>query len=199
MAQSGDVLEHPITREKFIYLKTARDTGGELFQFDFYGQPGAFAAAAHIHPRQSEKFTVLSGTLTARIAGKELHKGAGDDVVIPAGTPHVWWNAGDDELHMLVDYRPALRMENFFEAFFGLAQDGKVSRKTGLPNLVQMAIVLRAFRHEVILAQPPRLVQTLVFGALAPIGKLLGYTGMYPYPHAKRAQAQPQLQPHGVD
>jgi len=194
MAQSGDVLEHPVTGEKIIVLQTARDTGGELFQMDLYGRPGAFVAAAHIHPQQSEYFKVLSGTVRGRIAGKELVKIAGEEFLIPAGTPHVWWNGGEDELHMRIEVRPALRTENFFASFFGLAQDGKVNRKTGLPNLVQTAMSLRAYRNEIILARPPRLVQTLLFGALAPIGKLLGYKGEYPYPHAKQAQAQPQLQ-----
>lgn len=196
MAHSGDVLEHPITGEKLIYLKTARETDGAVFQLEVYGRPGAFVAAAHIHPRQTEQFTVLSGTLFARIAGKELHKGAGDDFVIPAGTPHVWWNAGDDELHMLLEFRPALRTEHFFEAFFGLAQDGKVSRTTGLPNLVQLAMIARAFRQEVVLARPPRLIQTLVFGVLAGFGRLLGYTGEYPYPYAKQAQVQAEIRSH---
>jgi quercetin dioxygenase-like cupin family protein len=194
VAQSGDVLEHPITGEKLIYRKTAHDTGGTSFEMDVYGQPGAFAAAAHVHPHQSEKFTVLSGTLAARIAGNEVHQVAGDEMVIPAGTPHVWWNAGEDELHMLLEFRPALRTENFFETFFGLAQDSKVSRKTGLPSLVQMAMILRTFHNELYLAQPPQLVQTLVFGVLAGIGKLLGYSGEYPYPYAKQVQAQPQIQ-----
>ena len=196
MAQSGDVLEHPVTGEKIIVLQTARDTGGELFQMDLYGRPGAFVAAAHIHPRQSEHFKVLSGTVRGRIAGKELVKIAGEEFLISAGTPHVWWNGGEDELHMRIEFRPALRTENFFESFFGLAQDGKVNRKTGLPNLVQTAMSLRAFQNEIILARPPRLVQTLLFGALAPIRKLLGYTGEYPYPHAKQAQAQ--LQPQAL-
>jgi quercetin dioxygenase-like cupin family protein len=196
VAQSGDVLEHPITGEKLIYRKTARDTGGAMFQLEVYGQPGAFAAAAHVHPHQSEKFTVLSGTLAARIAGREMHQVAGDAFVIPAGTPHVWWNAGEDELHMLLEFRPALRTETFFETFFGLAQDGKVSHKTGLPSLVQMAMILRAFHNELYLAQPPRLVQTIVFGVLAGFGKILGYTAEYPYPYAKQVQAQPQVQSH---
>jgi quercetin dioxygenase-like cupin family protein len=195
LAQSGDVLEHPITGEKLIYRKTARDTGGASFEMDVHGKPGAFVAAAHIHPHQSERFTVVSGTLTARIAGNEVHQVAGDELVIPAGTPHAWWNAGNDELHMILEFRPALRTETFFETFFGLAQDGKVSRKTGLPSLVRMAMVLRAFHNELVLAQPPRLVQSLVFGVLAGFGKLLGYTGEYPYPYAKQAEAQAKIQP----
>ena len=46
MIKSGDVLEHPVTREKIVFRKTARDTGGELLQADMYLQPGAFVAAA---------------------------------------------------------------------------------------------------------------------------------------------------------
>jgi quercetin dioxygenase-like cupin family protein len=190
MVRSGDVLEHPVTREKIIIRKTARDTGGELFQGDLYLQPGAFVAAEHIHPLQEERFEVMAGMLRGRVAGKAFASGPGETVVVPRGAPHVWWNAGDEELHCLVDLRPALRIESFFETFFGLAQDGKVDPKTGLPNLFQMALVMRTFPDELILARPPRLVQTLLFGALALIGRLLGYTGAYPYPQARQTHAR---------
>lgn len=192
MVKSGDVLEHPVTREKIVVRKTARDTGGELYQVDFYMQPGGFVAAEHIHPLQEERFEVISGTLRGRVAGKEVSGGPGEQLVVPAGTPHVWWNSGADELHVLVEFRPALRIENFFETFFGLAQDGKVNRKTGLANPLQMAMVMRAYRHELILARPPRLVQTLLFGLLALIGRLFGYKAEHPYPRSRQTQAQPQ-------
>lgn len=188
MVTSGDILIHPVTGEKIIFRKTARDTAGELLQADLYLQPGAFVAAEHIHPQQEERFAVISGTLCGRVAGNELRSAPGETVVVPRGTPHVWWNAGADELHVLVEVRPALRFENFFEAFFGLAQDGKVNPKTGLPNLIQLALLMRAFRPELVLAQPPQLVQTLLFGLLAPIGRLLGYRAEYPYPRARQAR-----------
>lgn len=190
MVKSGDVLEHPVTREKIVVRKTAHDTGGELFKGDLYLQPGAFVAAEHIHPLQVEHFEVISGTLRGRVAGKEVSGGPGEQLVVPAGTPHVWWNSGADELHVLVEFRPALRIENFFETFFGLAQDGRVNGKTGLPNVLQMAVVMRAYRHELILARPGRQVQTLLFGLLAPIGRLLGYKADYPYPRSRQTQVQ---------
>ncbi len=189
MVKSGDVLEHPVTREKLVIRKTARDTNGELFQADLYLPPGGFVAAAHIHPLQEERFEVVAGTLRGRIAGKELTRGPGEKLIVPAGAPHVWWNAGADELHVLGEVRPALRTENFFASFFGLAQDGKVHPKTGLPNLLQMAVLLRAHRHELILVQPPQWVQMLLFGALAPLGRLLQYKEEYPYPQARQVQA----------
>jgi quercetin dioxygenase-like cupin family protein len=190
MVTSGDVLEHPVTREKIVFRKTARDTGGELCQADLYLQPGAFVAAEHIHPLQEERFEVISGMLHGRVAGKELTSGPGETVVVPRGTPHVWWNSGDDELHVLVEVRPALRIESWFETFFGLAQDGKVNPKTGLPNLFQLSMMMRAYRDVLVLARPPRLVQTLLFGLLASLGRLLGYKAEYPYPHSRQAQTR---------
>lgn len=188
MVTSGAILAHPVTGEKILFRKTARDTAGELLQAELYLQPGGFVAAEHIHPQQEERFTVISGTLRGRVAGKELSSAPGETVVVPKGVPHVWWNTGADELHVLVEVRPALRLENFFETFFGLAQDGKVNPKTGLPNLVQLALVMRAYRHELVLAQPPRPVQTLLFGLLALIGRLLGYKAEHPYPQAKQVR-----------
>jgi quercetin dioxygenase-like cupin family protein len=190
--KSGDVLEHPVTRERIVVRKTSSDTGGELFQADIYVQAGGFVAAEHIHPMQEEIFEVISGTLRGRASGKEFTGGPGERIVVAAGTPHIWWNSGDVELHVLAEVRPALKIESFFETFFGIAQNGKVSPKTGLPNPLQMALLMRTYRNELILARPPRPVQTVLFGLLAPIGRLVGYKGEYAYPHAKRARTQPQ-------
>jgi quercetin dioxygenase-like cupin family protein len=186
------VLEHPITRERIVVRKTSRDTGGELFQADIYVQAGGFVAAEHIHPKQEEIFQVISGTLRGRASGKEFTGDPGERIVVSAGTPHIWWNSGDVELHVLAEVRPALKIETFFETFFGLAQDGKVSPRTGLPSPLQMALIMRAYRNELILARPPRPVQTVLFGLLAPIGRLIGYKAEYAYPYSKQTQTQPQ-------
>jgi quercetin dioxygenase-like cupin family protein len=192
MAKSGDILEHPVTREIIIVRKTSRDTGGKLYQADFTLEPGGFLAAEHIHPLQEERLEILSGTVRGRIGGKEWTAGAGETTVVPPGTPHDWWNAGDDDLRVRVDFRPALRTETFFETFFGLAQDGKVSPKTGLPNLLRTAVVLQAYRDELVLTRPPRFVQIVLLGLLAPIGRLLGYKADYPYPYGRKGQAEVQ-------
>ena len=70
MVAAGEVLEHPITREKIVFRKTARDTGGELCQADVYIQPGGFVAAEHIHPRQEERFEVIAGVLPRASGGQ---------------------------------------------------------------------------------------------------------------------------------
>ena len=189
MITPGDVLEHPITGETIIFRQTAATTGGKLVGVDFYMRPGAFVAAEHIHPHQEERFEVIAGTLSGRVGGKELAGVKGETVVVPPGTPHLWWNSGNEELHVRVEVRPALTIEGFFETFFGLAQAGKVSTKTGLPNPLQMAVTLRAYQDVLILAKPPRPVQTVLFGSLAAVGRVLGYKADYPYPYARQAQA----------
>jgi quercetin dioxygenase-like cupin family protein len=179
MARSGDVLEHPVTGERVVWRKAARDTNGEFLRGDLYAGPGGFVAAEHVHPKQEERFEVLAGVLGLRIDGHERILQAGQIAVVPPGRPHVWWNAGDGEAHVLGEFRPALRTEMFFETFFGLARDGKTNRK-GLPNPVRLAVLMREYEDELRLARPPFLVQKALFWPLAALGRLLDYRGWYP-------------------
>ncbi len=61
MARSGDVLEHPVTGERLVWRRVARDTNGEVVEGDLFALPGAHPAAAHVHPNQVERFGVLEG------------------------------------------------------------------------------------------------------------------------------------------
>ena len=189
MARTGDTIEHPVTGERIEFLTTAQDTGGESLRMELLVEPRGFAAAEHVHPRQDERFEILSGTLRYRVVGVEREADAGDTLVIPKGVPHVWENGGDEDLRMILEFRPALRSKEFFESYFGLGQDGKTDPKTGLPNPIRMAVALHEFRDEIYLARPPLLVQRVVFGTLALVGRLLGYPARYPYPHVGQRKA----------
>jgi quercetin dioxygenase-like cupin family protein len=80
---------------------------------EFFVRPGGFVAAEHVHPKQEERFEIRNGVARFRIRGDERDGHIGDAVVVPPSTRHVWWNAGDDELRMIVEIRPALRFESF--------------------------------------------------------------------------------------
>ncbi|MEO6088476.1 MAG: cupin domain-containing protein [Umezawaea sp.] len=179
MASTGDVLEHPVTGERLVWRLLAADTGGELLQADLYARPGGAVAAEHVHPHQQERFEVVSGTLRIRIDGREQTLTTGSVAVVPPGSRHVWWNAGEDEVHVIGDLRPALRSELFFQTFFGLAAEGKVN-KLGLPNLLQLAVLMHDFAPEIVLARPPVAVQRPLFAILALLGKAFGYRSTYP-------------------
>jgi len=60
-----------------------------------------------------------------------------------------------------------------------LARDGKVNQN-GRPNLLQSAVLACVYRQEWRLARPPYGIQVVLFGVLAPIGRLLGYRASYP-------------------
>jgi quercetin dioxygenase-like cupin family protein len=181
MVEAGEELVNPATGLRTVFRETARTTSGELLQVDWIGQPRWTTGPDHLHPYQEERFEVLSGTLGLRVAGAERRYGPGDAVIVLAGVPHAAWNAGEDDVHVLVDFRPALRTEVAFETLAGLARDGKTTA-AGVPrNPLRLALVLRAFEKEIRFVRPPMAVQKAVLGPLAAVGRLLGYGAEYPY------------------
>src|SRR5215204_3930913 len=129
MIRKGDVIENPVTGERLLFLETSRETGGEYVLVECTVQPSGFVAAAHSHPYQSERFEIESGTVAFKLDGKEIVAGPGETVVVPAGSPHKFWNAGETEAVFVTEVRPALQFERLLETMFALANDGKTNRK----------------------------------------------------------------------
>ncbi len=190
MAKAGDELVNPVTGLRTVFRKTAQETNGELLQVDWIGEPGWTTGPDHVHPLQEERFEVLSGRLGLRVEGVERVLGEGEALTAPVGSAHAAWNAGEGEVHALVDFRPALRTETAFETLAGLARDGKTNG-AGMPrNPLLLALVLRHFEDEIYFVRPPLAVQRVVFGVLARVARLLGYRAEYPYsyPYAGRSE-----------
>ena len=125
MARAGETIHNPVTGERLTWEQVAAGTAGRLVQGEMVLPPGGFVAAEHVHPKQEERYEVLSGELRLRLDGKALLAGPGDRVIVPIGRPHIWWNDGPDEVRFRVEVTPALRFETFLETVFGLAADGK--------------------------------------------------------------------------
>jgi quercetin dioxygenase-like cupin family protein len=189
MAKAGDELVNAVTGLRTVFRKTARETGGELLQVDWIGEPGWTTGPDHVHPRQEERFEVLSGKLGLRVEGVERVLGEGEEVTAPAGSAHAAWNAGEHQVHALIDFRPALRTETAFETLAGLARDGKTNKAGAPRNPLLLALVLRHFEDEIYFVRPPLAVQRVVFGAFASVARLLGYRAEYPYPYSRRSEA----------
>ena len=180
MAREGDAIESPVAGARIVFRKTARDTNGELLQYEEFLKGGGRGQREHVHPYQEERFKIISGTARIGVGGQERDYGAGKTVVVPAGIRHAWGNPSEEPVHVIIEFRPALRLETFLETHFGLAKDGKVNPKSGLPNPFQLAVVAREYEDEVYLARPSPLVQRVHYALFAPIGKLLGYEARYP-------------------
>ena len=182
MVRSGDSIENPVTGEAMTFLLTGRETAGELLRIDMNVRPGGFVAGEHVHPHQEERFQITSGQITLCVDGQERRYVKGDHVTIPAGTPHLWWNSGADDLRVILEFRPAGRFAEFITTFFALAQAGKTNRR-GLPtDPLQLGVTFAEYRDVLFATRPPFAVQQVLFGVLAPLGRLLGYGADEPYP-----------------
>jgi mannose-6-phosphate isomerase-like protein (cupin superfamily) len=178
MIRAGDIIENPVTGERIVFHQTSAETNGEAVVVETFVQPNGFVTAAHVHPMQEERFEIISGRLGLKVGGKEVVADPEETLTIPAGTPHRFWNAGDDEVRFRCTVRPALQFEQLLETMFALAADGKTNRK-GMPNLLRLAVIARAHFNVVRLPFPPAFVQRLGLALGAPLGRLLGYAPTY--------------------
>jgi mannose-6-phosphate isomerase-like protein (cupin superfamily) len=178
MIRTGQTIENPVAGERLIFHKTSRDTNGEYVKVETILQPGATVAAAHVHPYQTERFAVLEGTVGMKIGRKRVEVGPGAIVTVDAGTPHKFWNAGDGEARFVCIVRPAGEFEQLIETMFGLAADGKTSRK-GMPNPLRLAVIARHHFDDVRLPAIPHALQRAALALGAPLGLALGYGATY--------------------
>jgi mannose-6-phosphate isomerase-like protein (cupin superfamily) len=139
MATAGQTVVNRATGERVTFVKTAADTGGELLELELvWPRPGE-RAPAHVHPEMEERYEVVSGTAAFRIGGHEQTAGPGEVVTVPPGTTHRAWNPTDEEVRLKVEFRPALRWEEFVVRLFAGEEP--------------VADLMREFRREI---APPR-------------------------------------------
>ena len=178
MIRAGSAISNPVTGEHLVFHRTAGMTNGEYVLIEATVQPDGFVAAGHVHPLQSERFEVLSGTLGLRIGRRTLIAGAGDTATVPPGTAHRFWNAGPGEVRFLCEVRPALAFEQLLETMFALAEDGKTNKK-GMPNALRLAVIAKAHFDVVRLPYVPAALQRVGLVAGAALGRAFGYESSY--------------------
>lgn len=176
------IIEAPRSGKRVRYLKTADRTGGEYARFEMWlaPPPASHGPMKHIHPKQDEYLEVRDGILGIWHAGTTHRLWPGNSITIPTGDPHQFWNAGEEELHLIGEVRPALRTEPFMYITYGLGRDYPAT-PSGMPlNPLRLTPILNEYDDLLYLAFLPVWLQRLGVQCLAPIGRLLGYTAEYP-------------------
>ena len=138
MARKADTRRAPGYGERMIFLERPRETDGEYATFELRVRPHGFVAAATSTLTRRSPSRYAPARSLSWWTAKRTCAGRGR-ATVPAGVVHAWWNSGDEEGVAIVEFRPGWKTEEFFESFFGLAQDGKVNPNTGLPNLLWLA------------------------------------------------------------
>jgi quercetin dioxygenase-like cupin family protein len=178
MIRAGDSIQNPVTGERIVFRQTSGETNGEAVVIETYVQPDGFVAAPHVHPSQEERFEVLRGSVGFKLGRKKIVAGPGQRLTVPAGTPHRFWNAGDEVAHFVCEIRPALQFESLIETMFTLAAEGRTNRK-GMPGLLQLAVIANAHFDTVRLPFPPAILQRIGLTLGSPVGRAFGYRPVY--------------------
>ena len=172
-------VRNPAIGHQVTFLQTAEQTNGELLQIEYgvYQPESKPSIPLHIHLKCEERFEVISGQLGVVLDGERRVLGPDEQLLIPAGTPHTFWNAGVGELRFITDVRPPGELQTYWQTLFGLAEDGKVN-SDGLPNLLQLAVVAPlADSYDPRIPVP---VMKIVIAVLGGFGRLAGYKAKYP-------------------
>jgi mannose-6-phosphate isomerase-like protein (cupin superfamily) len=177
MATSGQVLKNPRTGDQTTFYLTAADTAGALLRFEEQRSAEYSGPPAHIHLHQSEMFTVLEGTARIQMNGENHFLRQDETLTVPAGTPHTWSNGGQSQVRVMIEFRPALRMEQFTESLALLGSRGSDSTQLTRPSILQMALL--ALEYDAFLAGPPIFLQRVIFLALKPLALARGYRASY--------------------
>lgn len=138
-----------------------------VFPANFPGPP------RHFHPRQEERFEVLTGVLDVFLDGDWRELSAGQSITIPAGTHHAVRNSGDEPVQMRNIHTPALGFPAYMATLHALLTSGGIK---SLPpknprSVILLAMLGCAHERTLISVRPPqRMLRALAF-----IGKRLGY------------------------
>ncbi|GAA4410497.1 hypothetical protein GCM10023187_35170 [Nibrella viscosa] len=178
MAKQGDKITNARTGQRMLFLRTGKETNGELLEIESFNLKSSMREPIHVHPKQESTAKVISGRLHFLVNGKEQIIGPGESITIPAGAPHCFWNEDDTEAHSVQQFSPALHIDEFFESFFALANDGKLNDQ-GMPPFLQLPLMGLKHKDEIRVINPPWPMQLLSYLILAPISFLMGYRPTY--------------------
>lgn len=178
MAFRNKILTNPHTRQDIKFLQTTRDTNGQLLEMESTYHAFSKEPPGHYHPNQEEDFTVLQGELSVRMDGLVRTLKQGDTLHIPKNKIHSMWNNAEGTTIVNWKVQPAMDTEYFLETAVGLINDGKTT-KSGMPKLLQVALMANKYADVFRLAKPPFGVQKALFLLLTPLAYLAGFRPTY--------------------
>jgi quercetin dioxygenase-like cupin family protein len=105
--QVGEIWENPVTRERATILELPYKNQEGRATAELTALVGARVMGEHRHPALVERFTVLEGELTVKLAGQTTVLRAGKTAVVEPGVWHDGWNASDrQDVRVRVEVTP---------------------------------------------------------------------------------------------
>lgn len=166
--------------EKLVFKAVQQDPAGDKLLVENFVVPGV-GPIMHTHWLQDECLTVVKGTIGYQLKGQpEQFASAGETVHFAKGTPHRFWNAGNEVLHCEGYIQPAHSIVFFLSSVFAAQNKSGQAR----PELFDIAYLATRYRSEYDMADIPPFVKRIVLPLVVRIGHWMGK-----YPHFKGAPA----------
>jgi quercetin dioxygenase-like cupin family protein len=118
----GTELVNPRAGTKTVFVATAASTGGEYVEIEVTYAPNSAPPPKHLHPSQTETFSVVTGSIAGTSGDSPFRLAAGDALVVPPGTPHQM-GSGEEGVVMRWRTAPALRTGEMFCELWEVARD----------------------------------------------------------------------------
>jgi mannose-6-phosphate isomerase-like protein (cupin superfamily) len=162
--------------EKVIFKSV--DPVTDKIHIESFCQPGV-GPLMHIHYKQDECLTVVSGKIGYQVLGEEKkYAGPGETVLFKQGVAHKFWAEGEEVLHCKGYVQPANTFIFFLTSVFAAQNKAGGAR----PEKFDAAYLLSRYSSEYDMVEIPGFVKKVVLPTQAFVGKLLGK-----YAHFKNA------------
>jgi mannose-6-phosphate isomerase-like protein (cupin superfamily) len=131
----------------------------------------------HVHPSFAEPFTVASGSIVLHLPDRDLRLGAGDEFLVPAGTPHHFSNPSDQEA-IIAGQAPAMpqafgaclvQVYHFLDAAQGRMGPGLLLRIAAMDSVC-----------DGVLSDVPAVARVGLDWLVLPFARPFGYEDYYP-------------------
>jgi mannose-6-phosphate isomerase-like protein (cupin superfamily) len=160
----SDQPHDPVHRARYAFRPD-----GENLVVETWLEPGG-ALPPHLHPRQEERWSVVEGEVRFQLGNDKRVIGPEDgEMVVRPGTKHAIFSSSEREAHLRCYVIPALELQSFLEDSAAAAREGLFMRG-GIPRSLRgarwAARFLKRHRDDVVMAFPPRFVQSAMIGLL---------------------------------
>ncbi|PYI51069.1 cupin domain-containing protein [Paenibacillus flagellatus] len=165
-------IENPLVRDRVTFIETGAESGGAHERVEVELAPGG-GVDPHYHLAFTEHFAAVQGLLHLELDGRHIELRPGQTASAPPGVLHRFFNPGREKIVFQVKVAPARRFESMLRIAYGLARDGKVRRKSGIPrSALDMAVLFEL--GETYTGAMPLGLQKAIFGLLYRIAKWRG-------------------------
>jgi mannose-6-phosphate isomerase-like protein (cupin superfamily) len=156
--------------EKIIFKEIIHEADGDKVLIEGYCKPNV-GPLMHVHYKQDEALTVVSGKMAYQILGQEpVYVATGQTATFLRNQPHRFWNAGDDELEISSWVKPANSIIFFLSALYAAQKRSG----NGRPEAFDGAFLIVRYKNEYGLPELPSFVKNIIMPVTYQIGKVLG-------------------------